>query len=228
MAQPVWIEVNGERIEAMPWTEGDYLVRGNEPGELRGLFPSSEGYWLGESAPFDAVEGAVEAARYFWLPDNIFQRYSSMVEKMFNGAGDLSPDSAMRAAVWLSSPSLFSSSIIAEVAKKRFFYGARNLTSEQAEQLASHATERVANSQQNLDIFNPKHMTKLHAILGITGEAHEVLIEWDNPEKLKLELGDVVFYVQALAALSGFGLKEILEANIEKLETRYPEGWPKS
>ena len=42
---------------------------------------------------------------------------------------------------------------------------------------------------------------------------------------VKKELGDVLYYVAVLAEEIGFDLSEIAQANIVKLETRYPDGF---
>lgn len=46
-------------------------------------------------------------------------------------------------------------------------------------------------------------------------------------EKLKLELGDVLWYVAACARLVGLNLSEVAEANIAKLAKRYANGFTK-
>lgn len=73
--------------------------------------------------------------------------------------------------------------------------------------------------------------------LGIAGEAGEVadIIKKVNhhghpltPElrqKLKKELGDVLWYVQGIAYRTGFTLAEVAESNLQKLMARYPEGF---
>lgn len=70
--------------------------------------------------------------------------------------------------------------------------------------------------------------------LGLTGEAGEVVDiikkeKWhgrpmDKVEMLK-ELGDVAWYLSALAQAYGFSLEEVLAANVDKLEARYPGGF---
>lgn len=69
---------------------------------------------------------------------------------------------------------------------------------------------------------------------GLTGETGEVIdclkkhLFHGHPldrEKLKIELGDVMWYVATLATTAGLSLEEIAVANIEKLKTRYPEGF---
>lgn len=70
--------------------------------------------------------------------------------------------------------------------------------------------------------------------LGVAGEAGEVAdlvkkyIGHGHPldvEKLKLELGDVLWYVAGLASVIGVTLSEVANANIAKLEKRYPNGF---
>lgn len=73
------------------------------------------------------------------------------------------------------------------------------------------------------------HM-KLHAAVGIAGEAGELIDAikktWiygkplDN-ENVKEELGDLLFYIQALANLQGISIQEILQENVNKLAKRY-------
>ncbi len=46
----------------------------------------------------------------------------------------------------------------------------------------------------------------------------------DNIEHLKIELGDVMWYVAQACMALGVSLEEITDRNIEKLEKRFPEG----
>lgn len=70
--------------------------------------------------------------------------------------------------------------------------------------------------------------------LGLAGEAGEVadLLKKSlfhghqvDPATLRKELGDVLWYIAALATMSGLTLEEIAAANIEKLRRRYPQGF---
>lgn len=70
--------------------------------------------------------------------------------------------------------------------------------------------------------------------LGLTGEAGEVaeLIKKSQfhghdigIDKIKKELGDVLWYLSQIARLAGLTLEEIAIANIEKLKLRYPDGF---
>lgn len=70
--------------------------------------------------------------------------------------------------------------------------------------------------------------------LGIAGEAGEVadIIKKEvghghpaEPERIKKEVGDVLWYAADIARRYGFRLSEVATANIEKLRARYPEGF---
>lgn len=70
--------------------------------------------------------------------------------------------------------------------------------------------------------------------MGIAGESGEVCDYLKkiifhghdlDRDKLKKELGDVMWYVATLATTVGLTLEEIAEGNIEKLKKRYPEGF---
>jgi NTP pyrophosphatase (non-canonical NTP hydrolase) len=71
-----------------------------------------------------------------------------------------------------------------------------------------------------------------YCVIALNGEAGEVA-EWYKKfvlrgnvtgkytvEDLKIELGDVLFYLTALASRYGWSLDEIMEANFEKLRIR--------
>lgn len=70
--------------------------------------------------------------------------------------------------------------------------------------------------------------------LGLSGESGEVcdLLKKSlyhghklDIEHLKKELGDVLFYLTAIATKEGLTLEEIANVNIEKLLKRYPDGF---
>ena len=75
---------------------------------------------------------------------------------------------------------------------------------------------------------------QLNYALGLTGEAGEVAelikkhVFHKHPlekEKLIKELGDVAWYLVALAETNGIPLADIFAANISKLKARYPDGF---
>jgi NTP pyrophosphatase (non-canonical NTP hydrolase) len=70
--------------------------------------------------------------------------------------------------------------------------------------------------------------------LGLAGEAGEVadLVKKGifhqhglDRDRLRKEIGDVLWYAAALCSKLGFSLSDVMEANIEKLRARYPEGY---
>ncbi len=44
-------------------------------------------------------------------------------------------------------------------------------------------------------------------------------------QKLREELGDVLWYIACLASAFDLSMQEIAQANVEKLEKRYPSGY---
>lgn len=74
----------------------------------------------------------------------------------------------------------------------------------------------------------------INAALGLAGEVGEAveLVKKAyfhgkelNREKLRDELGDVLFYLDWLASLQGLTLQDVADANIAKLRARYPDGY---
>ena len=108
--------------------------------------------------------------------------------------------------------------IIGDDCDSRWAY---NLTIEQYQQAAA----RTATGKCR-DLAN--------AGLGLTGEAGEVadiikkhLYQGHNLplDKIVEELGDLMWYVTLTASLIGVDLKDVMQANIEKLWKRYPDGF---
>ena len=76
--------------------------------------------------------------------------------------------------------------------------------------------------------------TWLHAAVGIAGESGELLDAikkaWIygkelDAENVKEELGDILFYVQAMANQFGWTVTDLKEHNMAKLIKRYPLGY---
>lgn len=72
-----------------------------------------------------------------------------------------------------------------------------------------------------------------HAVFGLTSEAgevsgilqkvyqgHEV-----DPMHLKKELGDCLWMIAEACTALGFDMDDVMQTNIDKLKTRYPEGF---
>lgn len=91
-----------------------------------------------------------------------------------------------------------------------------------------------ADALRSADMGNSRETRLAVWALGLGGEAGEVqeLIKkhlghgrhLDRNELVK-ELGDVLWYIAALAQLNGIYLSEIANRNIAKLRERYPDGF---
>ena len=70
-------------------------------------------------------------------------------------------------------------------------------------------------------------------LCGESGEAIDIVKKWLaqghelDKEKLAKELGDIAWYLAETAYALGIPLADILQANIDKLRKRYPEGFDK-
>lgn len=68
-------------------------------------------------------------------------------------------------------------------------------------------------------------------LCGESGEAIDIVKKWLaqghelDREHLAKELGDIAWYLAEAAIALDLNLEDILEANIEKLKKRYPEGF---
>ena len=85
--------------------------------------------------------------------------------------------------------------------------------------------------------LNPQLSQKdvlINAVMGLCGESGEAIDivkkhlhqghELDR-EKLIKELGDIAWYLAEAATALNIDLETVLERNIEKLKSRYPEGF---
>ena len=98
--------------------------------------------------------------------------------------------------------------------------------------LAFNEYQALAQRTQNREA--PVQNRMLEAAIGLCEESGEVagklkkflFHEHDYPrEAIIKELGDVLWYLTALAVEFNSSLEEVAKENIEKLETRYPEGF---
>ena len=91
--------------------------------------------------------------------------------------------------------------------------------------------------QVAMKTLNPALSVKdilINGVMGLCGESGEAFVivkiwlaqghELDR-EKLKKELGDICWYLAETATALDCDLEDIMAANIEKLQKRYPEGF---
>ena len=88
--------------------------------------------------------------------------------------------------------------------------------------------------QQQYEHIFPVY-TFLYPALGLSGETGEVLeiikkivrdrrtVTDEDKEKIKLELGDVLWYLAQMAARFNLKLDDVATSNLKKLEQRYKE-----
>jgi len=90
--------------------------------------------------------------------------------------------------------------------------------------------------RKHLDAIKDSYIERLHATMGMTGEAGEVSeiikkhIFYHKPldiHHLKEEMGDVLFYFVWLLDEVGLTLEEVMDYNIDKLSKRYPDEFNK-
>lgn len=91
------------------------------------------------------------------------------------------------------------------------------------------------------DRFSEADQIKCHMIDGLVTEAGELAEpkkkflyypddtgkyrhQWDELNLLE-ECGDVAFYLMGLCTAAGFTMRQVIEANMRKLASRYPEGF---
>jgi NTP pyrophosphatase (non-canonical NTP hydrolase) len=83
-------------------------------------------------------------------------------------------------------------------------------------------------------LISDRDMMAVWNALGLAGEAGEVADHVKkgvfhqhgiDPEKLRKEIGDTLWYAAALCTTLGFDLSEIMQGNIDKLRLRYPDGY---
>ena len=85
--------------------------------------------------------------------------------------------------------------------------------------------------------LNPELSKKdvlINSVMGLcgeSGEAIDIVKKWLahghelDREHLKKELGDIAWYLAEAATALDMDLEEILQANIDKLKKRYPQGF---
>lgn len=83
---------------------------------------------------------------------------------------------------------------------------------------------------KTIQTFDTRIMNAMLGLSGEIGETQEHIKKWayhDKPldrEKVKLELGDVYFYLAEACSALDTTLEEIAMLNVQKLLKRYPDG----
>lgn len=95
-----------------------------------------------------------------------------------------------------------------------------------------------ANEYQNLaartiNTSLTKDELEKHALFGMVGEIGEIHSIYQkiyqghklNPEHLKKELGDLLWFIAEFCTVCEWTMEEIIQMNIDKLKSRYPKGF---
>lgn len=86
-------------------------------------------------------------------------------------------------------------------------------------------------TESNSPRYYPRILQGLMGLSGESGEALDILkktLFQGHPldtEHLAKELGDVAWYLAVSADAIGYSLEDILQMNVDKLRTRYPNGF---
>lgn len=98
--------------------------------------------------------------------------------------------------------------------------------------MTANEYQRLAMTTRNADMTDRD--TLINGVMGLCGESGEVIdlvkkhLAQGFPldrEHIVKELGDVMWYIAEIATVMGVTMEEIMEANIEKLRRRYPDGF---
>lgn len=93
--------------------------------------------------------------------------------------------------------------------------------------------------KQAMSLINPKLKKEdvlINGVMGLcgeSGEAIDIVKKWFaqghelDKEHLAKELGDIAWYLAETATALDINLSDVLKANIEKLQKRYPNGFDK-
>lgn len=90
--------------------------------------------------------------------------------------------------------------------------------------------ERTAN-RKDVDTVDKRLANFALGLAGEAGEAADLVKKYlfhGHPldrDKIKKELGDVLWYVATMASTLGLQLEDVAQGNLDKLRARYPEGF---
>jgi len=111
------------------------------------------------------------------------------------------------------------------------FYLKKTTTEVEAAQMNFYEYQQLAERTANQTDPKERFINFAFGLAGETGEVIDYLKKHLfhghllDREKLKIELGDVLWYLATIATTAGISLEEIAKANIAKLKVRYPDGF---
>lgn len=102
---------------------------------------------------------------------------------------------------------------------------------EERRQMTMNRYQQLASRTINFD--NNLANTEMHALHGMSAEVGELHSLYQkmyqghqfDKDHAKKELGDLLWFIAEYCTVCGLTLEEVAQANIEKLEARYPDGF---
>ena len=92
--------------------------------------------------------------------------------------------------------------------------------------------EYLQNTERTRSKLSNKQLDNIHMAFGLVTEVGELVdtlkkelaygkeIDWVNFQE---EIGDILWYIAGFCNINGFDLEKIMDINIDKLKSRYPE-----
>lgn len=197
----------------------------SNPNALEALpVPPATGYFRQGGVYFNSITGEALPPPVIEVPSLAALTAELEAEKRANAALRAELEAALKI-----DPTKQAAEIAAAVAKRTFdrFQDQSRRTLENPEM-----REWLGNFDDDGRLYDA--MAKLAVATGVAGEAGEVadLVKKDvwhrkttGVERLKEEVGDLLWYIAAVATLYGFNLGDAAEANVAKLRGRFPEGF---
>lgn len=109
------------------------------------------------------------------------------------------------------------------------------MTPNEYQELANRTNDGLCGDRLASAVCESPHLaTVLNGCLGLSGECGEfndMIKKWIfhdsgiDEQHLEKELGDILWYIALICNAMGWKLENIMQQNIKKLKTRYPEGF---
>jgi NTP pyrophosphatase (non-canonical NTP hydrolase) len=99
--------------------------------------------------------------------------------------------------------------------------------------MTGHEYQVLASRTINGELFNNPNSLTYHALHGMVGEIGEIHSLYQkiyqghsiDEEHLKKEVGDLLWFIAEYCTSKDWDLDDVMNLNIEKLKTRYPDGF---
>lgn len=163
--------------------------------------------------------------------------YQQLAARTLIDGPDFEPTATDRAVVELTIAAAGKFGEIAEYVKKGLFHQHGYSIKTLLEKLSDYREDVWRGSFLDgpiLPVWSASSTMVFWNVIGLVGEAGEIAgtalrsvreNEETDSEKLKKEIGDCLWYLAALCTKADLSLEDVMQANIEKLRIRYPDGY---